>query len=247
MSAGAIRSFNETLRTPDTVLTSVSGATGALPDLDTIRRTPVLTGNVFSRDAYNGLSFDPAARGGDGELHLGGYSYPATITANAVFLPNQTPSVLPVCPIVDPICDPSIPPAAIGENIQRVGRKAVLSMSTIAFPSPGRSLVPSAGATCGSTGLACDPAGTPPYTCFTGACDVLGGAVADQTVTLDDEVGTMVGNPFTQNGSPDGFVLHGGEFIVFIVDAALGPLPVNAAASGFLIDADGRVVDAIGP
>lgn len=105
---------------------------------------------------------------------------------------------------------------------------------------------------CTAQPLVCEP--NEPSSCKgVGACSLLGGEVADQTITIDDTLDTPFGNPASSDAPTDGILLEGEctgssdcDAIVLVVDA--GPLAdlVRVAAAGFVLDGDDQVIGTAG-
>jgi ELWxxDGT repeat protein/YVTN family beta-propeller protein len=254
-SANPVVSLTETVQPPDSVATSLSGATAALVPLERILRTRVLWG---FEDENEQVDFDPTLNDGTGWLSvptsvtIGDPSFGEDPLLGNVLDPITTSS--PFLPDPDPAFKGTfVPAAALATNIERARQNAPIRVSAIVFPNPAGTPLVSDGATCDRTRLACDPADTDPRTCFGGACNVFGGERAGQNVTLDHTLGVPFGNPGAQDDIGDGVILRhdvdSGEkdFVVFVIQPGAGALPLEAQASGFLLDEDGRVLGAVGP
>jgi hypothetical protein len=239
MTSGTALPVNETSNDPpDPVVTSFgTGLTGGIlrfPPLSNILRTELMTGftaNTIQNmgNPLNGV-FDPNANNGDGLLTLPGG------TRTVSFDGSGTEPVGPIT--VATGAGLTAVPAATNITITRViGGTALTNVPTIVFPNPAGPVVTSAGASCvGGTGTACDPANGIAVNpdCPGGTCSNFGGETPGQNVTLDDTLGSRVGNPASQGATIDGFFLPDTTaIIVFLVDDG---------ASAFGLTADGFAV-----
>lgn len=251
ISRGEVRSVNEHLTGADAVLTSVSGTTEGLIPPREIKRTVIARG-VSSADD---ISFDLT---GDGVIGFGGT--PKFLTWNggqggnfAARCNEEDVTCLALCDVALPastVCaTPADVPTGDFATVERTSFDASAVLDTMVFPNPGGPLMLSEGARCSTTQLSCDPANLMPRACFGGRCDVLGGERSAQNVTLDDTVRSLIGNRESpESAAPvDGFRLESGDVIIFALDAGGQAPPLQVAASGFLLDKDDRVLDAVGP
>jgi hypothetical protein len=218
----------------DPVITAMSAGRSAI-DAARSRRTQIITGltsNFIENQGnpFNGV-FDPA---GDGVLTLPGGAL--TVAGNQ--------GTVPIGPITSASGSgitlvPAIEPTSV---TRQLGLRVLDELTSFVFPNPPGPIVTSAGATCqggGHDGAPCDPAnnGTIVDGCAPlGACVNLGGETTGQNVTLDDTIGSRVGNPAAQGNAIDGFFLPDTTaMIVFIVDGGADLDDVFVSASGFRV------------
>src|SRR5262249_20688658 len=131
-------------------------------------------------------------------------------------------------------------PAATNITLTRkIGNTLFSNVPTIVFPNPAGAVVTSNGATCTTVmpGAPCDPANglmVNNSDCGGGACNNFRGEAPGQNVTLDDTLGSRVGNPASQVGVVDGFYLDDTtSLIVFMVDD--GSPAFGLSATGFAV------------
>jgi hypothetical protein len=224
----------------DRVRTAVSALqTGGLLAGGNLRRTSIVTNlsQNFIENVGNPLNgvFDPDANNEDGLLTLPGG------TRTVSFLGTGTEPVQSVSQSEGAGLT-FVPGAVLSAVSRRLGAEQVLQAPTIVFPHPFvDSTRISRGSRClagSSAGLLCDPnddASLDP--CVGGfGCKDLGGETAEQNVTLDDTIGSRIGNPVSQGATVDGFFLpHTTSLIVFMADAGSRTTPFSATASGFLV------------
>lgn len=231
---------------PDPVVTAfgtfLTGGILRFPPLSDLKRTQIITGltSNFIEDMGNPLNgdFDPAANNGDGLLTLPG-------GARTVAFDNTG---------TEPIGDfttatgagVTLVPAATTTTITRkIGMTTFSNATTIVFPNPAGPVVTSNGASCvggGNPGAPCDPFNGNSDCSGGGTCTNFGGEAAGQNVTLDDTLGSRVGNPASQGANIDGFYLNTGTtMIIFLVDdgaAAFGLTADGFAVTGTCSNAD---------
>lgn len=258
LSAEPVEAFAELRHPSDPVLTAVAVAPrGALAPLQQLWRTPVLADVPFAD--LDSAVFAPAANNGRGVFFLPGGDRAVTITGTSghqgteVVVPiTATSSDLPaavaarvnrrvsgqdvsgdtiVFPAPAAVCVGGTTPGAPCTSYTDCG-------ATILNPATcGRA---SAGATCSLTSpIPCDPREGATASCSGQLCANRGGetgAEGGQNVTLDDTLGSRVGNPLTQGATSDGFLLRSdSEIVVFIASPGEEPLPLQVSATGFLV------------
>lgn len=238
MSSGTAVPVTETANNPpDPVVTSfatfLTGDILRFPPLSNIQRTAIITGlpQNFIANMGNPLNgvFDPNANGGSGLLTLPGgtrtIAFDGSGTEPLVAVTTATGSGVT-----------EVPAATNISVTRRIGMTTFTSVPTIVFPNPGGGVTTSTGSTCAggsNPGTPCSPAAPAPDTCTGGGtCTNFGGEVPGQNVTLDDTLGTRVGNPVSQPTSVDGFFLpNSTSVIVFVVDD--GASAFGLSATGF--------------
>jgi hypothetical protein len=236
MSDGAVQAVEEPFAPPDRVLTSFAGAiSGSAVPVPRVARTGIisaLNGNDIVLENPPNLAngeFDPGANDGRGLLTLPGGQRTVSIGGGASEAVHgaETASGSGVAFV----------PAAAVTTIRRQFRNNTIRAEGLVFPNPAGGVQTSAAATCSAGDpTPCDPSLSMPAVCGGAPCASLGGEVAGQNVTVDDTIGTRVGNEAAQANEVDGFFLHAGsDVIVFMVASASGPAPVNAAAAGFVV------------
>ena len=150
----------------------------------------------------------------------------------------------------------AIPAAAAVTGVKRARAGGTFRVSTFVFPSPPGFPSTSVGSTCDRSGSLCDPTVPDSLVCFGGSCNEFGGEDTSQNVTLDDTLGSAFGNPASQGDEPDGLLLRSQidlccppdqDAVVFVIPPGSTNGMIAAQASGFLIDANGDVVDTVGP
>lgn len=237
ISSGTAVPVTETANNPpDPVVTSfatfLTGGLLNVPPLSNIKRTALITGlpNNFIEDMGNPVNgdFDPNAVGGNGLLILPGGAVSITFDGSATPVVDITTSTGSGNELV---------PAATSINItRRIGMTTFENVTTVVFPNPPGPAVTSTGSTCAggsNPGTPCSPAAPPPDTCMGGgSCTNFGGETPGQNVTLDDTLGSRVGNPASQGDSIDGiFIPNTTALIVFMVDD--GAAAFGISATGF--------------
>lgn len=248
-----VRSVNERVAGPDSVLTSVAGAIGRTIPVHRLKRTAIVSG-IFVASPPD-IAFDLT---GDGAMRFG-FIFTFILAWNAGAGGDFSPACSQATTRCIVLCDSGafdpgrcgIVPAAVVSTVERASASSSIMLNALVFPNGVGPLSPltfSDGARCSTTQLPCDPADPAPRSCFGGRCDLLGGERGAQNVTLDDTVGSIVGSPSQGDGRLiDGFRLGFSDVIIFAFDAGNDRRPVQAAASGFVLDEDGRVLDAVGP
>jgi hypothetical protein len=84
-----------------------------------------------------------------------------------------------------------------------------------------------------NSGTPCSPEAPPPDLCTGGGtCTNFGGEAAGQNVTLDDTLGSRVGNPSSQGATIDGFFIRNSTAIVVFMVQGVN-LAVGLSATGF--------------
>jgi hypothetical protein len=140
-----------------------------------------------------------------------------------------------------------IPAAATATGTRKIGSTTFMNSTAIVFPNPPGAVVTSNGATCATVmpGAPCDPfngVAVNNSDCGGGACTNFGGEAPGQNVTLDDTLGSRVGNPASQVGVVDGFFMPTDTaMVVFLVDdgaAAFGLTADGFAVTGTCSNAD---------
>jgi hypothetical protein len=228
---------------PDPVVTSfgtfLTGGILRFPPLSNIKRTAIISGLPSNNieDMGNPLNgdFDPT---GDGLLTLPGGArtvrFDGTGTEPVVDITQTTGAGLDL-----------VPAATTATITRRIGMTTFANSTTIVFPNPPGAVVTSHGATCvggGNPDAPCDPFNGNADCTGGGTCTDFGGEVAGQNVTLDDTLGSRVGNPASQGANIDGFYLPSDTtMIVFLVDdgaAAFGLTADGFAVTGTCSNAD---------
>jgi hypothetical protein len=239
MSSGVAIPVSETSNNPpDPVVTSFSTfLTGAFlnaPPLSNILRSGIITDLVANtiEDLGNPLNgvFDPFANGGNGLLTLPGG------TRTVTFDGSGTEPVVAITSTTG--AGETFVPAATNITItRRIGATTFMNAPTLVFPNPAGAPVTSNGATCvggGNPGAPCDPSNGNADCTGGGTCTNFGGETAGQNVTLDDTLGSRVGNPASQGASVDGFFIGiSSQIIVFMVDD--GAATFGLASTGFSV------------
>ncbi len=235
MSSGTAVPLAETEPTSDTVVTALATfLTGSLlrtPPLSNIMRTEIITDlpDNFIANMGNPLNgiFDPTANGGDGLLTLPGGTRTVSFSGGTELLMPITQS--------SGAGNTFVPAGTTTVVSRRIGDTTFENRTTIVFPNPAGGVVTSNPATCAggsNPGALCSPDLNPDTCMGGGMCTNLGGEAPGQNVTLDETLGSRVGNPTSQPGVVDGFLVPTTTaVIVFVVDD--GASAFGLAATGF--------------
>ena len=242
ITGGTAVPLNETANNPpDPVVTSVStlltGTILTVPPLSNIKRTALIVGLPTndivqeSPDIAATGGVYPNLNGGNGLLVLPGGA--RTVTFDGTGTEPVMPLTMPSGAGVE-----FVPAAQTVMVSRRAGSALLLNIPTIAFPNPPGVPVVSLGSTCSggsNNGMPCEPSNPPPDTCTGGGqCTNYGGETMGQNVTLDDTLGSRIGNPASQGSGTDGFLIRNNtEMIVFMVDG--GAESFGISASGFSV------------
>ena len=245
------------------VTATAGAAAGTMWPANGIRRTAVLRNLPVSLIVRNDPwtladgEFDPAAHGGCGELILPMESGGALRTVSACGPASE--ALVPLDAGVD-----GVPRAVLTSVRRRIGGREIREQAFV-FPNPTAvcvggdrpggdcardgdcgvaNLIPgkcgraSISANCGGTfAEPCDPHEPGESVCSgLGLCPDLGGEAVGQNITLDDAVGSRIGNELSQPTGPDGFFLASGrDLLVMVVEPEQDESPGNAAAAGFIV------------
>ena len=223
---------------PDPVVTAfgtfLTGGILRFPPLSNLKRTAIITGlpSNFVENMGNPLNgdFDGSANGGNGLLTLPGgartVTFDNTGTEPIVDITTATGAGVTM-----------VPAATTTTITRRIGLTTLLNATTIVFPNPAGPVVTSNGSTCvagGNPGAPCDPFNGNADCTGGGTCTNFGGEAPGQNVTLDDTLGSRVGNPASQGATVDGFFLPTETtLIVFLVDD--GAAAFGLTADGFAV------------
>lgn len=235
LSSGTAVPLVETEPDNDPVVTSLAtfltGGILRFPPLSNIKRTEIITGlpDNFIANMGNPLNgiFDPMANDGDGVLTLPGGTRTVSFSGGTEPLVDITEST--------GAGNTFVPAATNIQVTRRIGDQTFENRTTIVFPNPAGGVVTSNPATCvggSNPGALCSPDLNPDTCMGGGMCTNFGGEAPGQNVTLDETLGSRVGNPASQPTEVDGFLLPATTaLIVFVVDG--GSTSFGLAATGF--------------
>lgn len=230
LSNGTTIAVAETSNNPPDPVVTAFGAILAGTQLGTpatIQRTAIITGLVDNQienlgNPLNGV-FNPS---GNGLLTLPGatrtVAWNSAGTEATAAADDTTGSGSTLVPAMDTTT-----------ITRKVGTTTFTNVSVRVFPEVPGTLTTSDGATCtggDNDGTACDPSIGAACT-GGGTCTEYGGEASGQNVTIDDTLGSRVGNPSSQATSTDGFYLPNTTTLIVFLVAGVGP--VSVAAAGF--------------